>query len=90
MSSALQYATLKSCQVWMLTSATAGTQNVGTPLAKLPKPASEPHIASENSPSVLNSPFCSSLAALVDEKRFTKEFMMDKNEGYTGTKAYAA
>ena len=32
-----------------LTSGTSGTVNVGRPLAKFPKPASEPHAASENS-----------------------------------------
>lgn len=34
---------------WELTSGRSGTVNVGRPLVKFPKPASEPHAASENS-----------------------------------------
>ena len=38
-----------------LTSGTAGTVKFGTPFARLPNPASEPHAASENSSSSVAS-----------------------------------
>jgi hypothetical protein len=66
----------------MPTSGTAGTVKLGTPLAKLPKPASEPHIASENSPSsAIESLLRNSFAALVDAKRLTNEFMVVGEQG---------
>jgi hypothetical protein len=69
---------VKKCGDVALTSATAGTENVGTPFATLPNPASDPHMVSENaSSSVINArAFRTSLAALVVENRSTKVFMV--------------
>jgi hypothetical protein len=62
----------------MLTSGTLGTEKLGTPPAGLPKPASDPHIASEQSSSSAMICFAllSSLAALDDENRSAKMFMV--------------
>ena len=50
--------------------------NPGTPLAKDPKPASDPHMASEQSLSSSNADFESRLPAFDPEKRCKMEFMV--------------
>ena len=57
---------------------TAGTRNDGEPLARLPNPALEPHMASDNSSSSTSSRvFLSLLNALVVENCSAREFIVE-------------
>ena len=60
------------------TSGTAGTENVGIPFANVPKPACDPHMASEASSSspMISLALRNSAAGPVVENLFTKVFMM--------------
>lgn len=59
------------------TSGTDGTVKLGTPFAKLPKPASEPQAESVNSSSSSTDlALLSSLVGPVVENRFAREFMV--------------
>jgi hypothetical protein len=65
-----------------LTSGTAGTEKFGTPFARLPNPASEPHVVSENSSSSAASAcaFLKLLVAVDVEKRSANVFIVAQDE----------